>query len=52
MIFSHRIFLLSFYFLGFCIQPSRSLGVVPPDKLWHIRMMSPPLSSDDELRIV
>jgi len=32
------------------LNPMRSEGTVPPDTLWHIKMMSPPLSSEMTIR--
>ena len=32
------------------LNPMRSEGTVPPDTLWHIKMMSPPLSNEMTIR--
>ena len=42
-------FLLLYFCFLFCVQPGRSTGVVPPDTLWHIRMMSPPVKSKEQI---
>ena len=42
-------FLLLYFCFLFCVQPGRSTGVVPPDTLWHIRMMSPPVRSKERI---
>ena len=46
MLFFHLIFLIT---LGVS-QPMRIGGIVPPDTLWHIKMMSPPLKGEMSIR--
>ena len=40
-----------FLFSTLCVsQPMRLEGIVPPDTLWHIKMMSPPLKGEMSIR--
>ena len=44
------IYILVFVTIG-ATRPERSNGVVPPDTLWHIRMMSPPVEGENTISI-